>query len=305
MSGLADDNLERTPHDVRFLGRLGSAGVSTRYPEELGKALADYLPAVVQEYVGDRRCLGASVSDHDCRSTVRMTITEAKPHDAAVVARLFLAAFHNSARVMFGERPFRPDAMADFYSFIIRTEPGCTLIAWTSSADRGEKAAGYITASRDMQRVWSRLLVSGAWLPWLWRYFTGRYGLARGAGPRLLRTQRAFAESARAPDSPRASVLSLGVEPSSQGQGVGRALLRAGLDYLRRNGVAKVKLEVLADNHPARRLYESEGFRDSGMVPVGAGSWVVMVKDIEPQPTLRPPSGPPGQAEPRRASGDL
>ncbi len=64
-----------------------------------------------------------------------MTITEARPDDAVVVARLFIAAFHNSARAMFGERPFRPDAMADFYSFILRTEPGCTLIAWTSGAD--------------------------------------------------------------------------------------------------------------------------------------------------------------------------
>ena len=30
---------------------MSSAGVSTRYPEELGKALDDYPPTVVQEYV--------------------------------------------------------------------------------------------------------------------------------------------------------------------------------------------------------------------------------------------------------------
>jgi len=158
------------------------------------------------------------VSDQTRRETARVAITEARPQDATLVAELFLAAFRDSARAMFGERPFRPDAMADFYSYIIRTEPGCTLVAWAPGTDSGEKVVGYITASRDMPRVWSRLLVSGVWLPWLWRYFTGRYGLARGAGPRLLRTQRAFAESARLPETPRASVLSLGVAPSSQGQ---------------------------------------------------------------------------------------
>jgi HEPN domain-containing protein len=47
--GLASPNL--TPDEVKFLTRLSSAGVSTRYPEELSKALDDYPPTVVQEYV--------------------------------------------------------------------------------------------------------------------------------------------------------------------------------------------------------------------------------------------------------------
>ena len=47
--GLASPDL--TPDEVKFLTRLNSAGVSTRYPEELGKALDDYPPTVVQEYV--------------------------------------------------------------------------------------------------------------------------------------------------------------------------------------------------------------------------------------------------------------
>ena len=38
--GLASLNL--TPDEVKFLTRLSSAGVSTRYPEELSKALDDY-----------------------------------------------------------------------------------------------------------------------------------------------------------------------------------------------------------------------------------------------------------------------
>ena len=47
--GLASPNL--TPDEIKFLTRLSSAGVSTRYPEELSKALDDFPPTVVQEYV--------------------------------------------------------------------------------------------------------------------------------------------------------------------------------------------------------------------------------------------------------------
>jgi HEPN domain-containing protein len=44
----------RTHNLVQLVGLaslLSSAGVSTRYPEELSKALDDYPPTVVQEYV--------------------------------------------------------------------------------------------------------------------------------------------------------------------------------------------------------------------------------------------------------------
>ncbi len=41
--------------ETRFLTRLGAVGVTTRYPEELSKALKDYPPSVVREYVGKAR----------------------------------------------------------------------------------------------------------------------------------------------------------------------------------------------------------------------------------------------------------
>ncbi len=41
--------------ETRFLTRLGAAGVTTRYPDELSKALKDYPPPVVREYVGKAR----------------------------------------------------------------------------------------------------------------------------------------------------------------------------------------------------------------------------------------------------------
>jgi mycothiol synthase len=52
----------------------------------------------------------------------------------------------------------------------------------------------------------------------------------------------------------------LGVDPSEQGSGLGRALARVGLAYLRQRGLPTAILYVEADNQPAVHLYTSLGF---------------------------------------------
>jgi len=61
---------------------------------------------------------------------------------------------------------------------------------------------------------------------------------------------------------PLLNVHDLAVLLEYRGRGVGRALLQAAAAHARKRGCAKLTLEVLEDNAPARRLYESCGFRD-------------------------------------------
>jgi len=59
-------------------------------------------------------------------------------------------------------------------------------------------------------------------------------------------------------------VLNLAVAPEYRRHGVGRALLRAGLSFLRKRRVEEVYLEVRESNQSAQALYLSSGFRPVG-----------------------------------------
>ena len=116
------------------------------------------------------------------------------------------------------------------------------------------------------------------------RFLGGRYGLSLAALPGVARSKVAFARSFRPGDRVTAQVLSLAVDPAWRGHGVARALLEGGLDYLRRRGAPRVKLEVLDDNTPACHLYETFGFRPVGEVPYGPRRWVIMIKELAAGP---------------------
>ena len=59
-----------------------------------------------------------------------------------------------------------------------------------------------------------------------------------------------------------AEIITLGAV--TKRRGIGRALLRVGLEQARSLGVAKLHLEVAVTNTPARALYGATGFTEAG-----------------------------------------
>ena len=219
-------------------------------------------------------------TDLDRHVTLTTARSENARETAAGMASIFMESFPHSVREMFGRRRPDPAAMTDLYTFIIRTEPEAVQLAWESPLR--PRLCGYAVTPRSMPRLWLRAAFTLAWLPWVVRFLSGRYGLGLDALPRILRSKLAFARSFRPENRTAAQILSVAVAPDRRGRGIGRALVERGLDYLRRRGVPRVKLEVLDDNVPARRLYESLGFRPAGAVPYGRRHWIIMLKDLNP-----------------------
>jgi ribosomal protein S18 acetylase RimI-like enzyme len=72
--------------------------------------------------------------------------------------------------------------------------------------------------------------------------------------------------SVRPGDEPDAGHLGyLFVRPDAWGRGVGRALLEAAVEEIRARGAARATLRVPVRNERARRLYERNGFVDTGL----------------------------------------
>ena len=63
----------------------------------------------------------------------------------------------------------------------------------------------------------------------------------------------------------------LAVDPAHCGQGVGRFLVNACIAYAEERGYRALRLDVVPENFPARRLYEKLGFRFAGRSDLGRG----------------------------------
>lgn len=56
----------------------------------------------------------------------------------------------------------------------------------------------------------------------------------------------------------------LAVDPEHKGQGIGKRMVKFCLDYAKENGYRAIRLDAVPKNTPARRMYESMGFRFAG-----------------------------------------
>ncbi len=96
-------------------------------------------------------------------------------------------------------------------------------------------------------------------LPEAWSEASIRASLARaGACAWIVDPHVGFVLGWRAHDE--AEILTLAVEKSARGQGIGRALVVALLEQLRSDGALRVSLEVRRSNAAALGLYTSLGF---------------------------------------------
>jgi len=195
---------------------------------------------------------------------------QASAEDLPAIARLFVVSFADSMHHV-GVGAKAAKAIADAFGLALSAEPEGLIVA-----EVGSEVVGYGLATGDAKRMRRKAFWQGQWPRMLWRLLTGRYGIGWRTVRAVCTDKAAFLRGARLHGGHQARPLSLAVHPAHRGQGIGRELFAASLEYLRICGAQTIRLEVRPDNVPARSLYESFGFCVRGRYEDSQGEWLVM-----------------------------
>lgn len=192
-------------------------------------------------------------------------VRAARPDERAALTAVFAAAFHGTAtfRWLIEGDAARARLLPAFFDGTVRhvlSQPGAGLVA--SDGSGAPLVAG---------AAW---LPPGRWKPPWWRTLQTAPALLRVADAATLREfgakgpllDRALA--AAHPSGPHWYLAGIAVDPAAQGAGVGGALVRAGLERSRRDGVPAY-LECVEALVP---YYERFGFEVRHDIPIGGGA---------------------------------
>ncbi len=169
--------------------------------------------------------------------------------DAAAVARLHASAIGEGFLSALG-----PGFLTRLYRRIIG-EPGSFLLVADRDGGSGRHVAGFVAGSQSVRR--------------LYRSFLVRDGIPAAAGsalrlarslPRVLETLRHGTGGGDEGSGRGTELLSIAVDPTARGGGLGQALVDGFLDEVTRRGGRAAHVVVGADNQPAVRLYQRAGF---------------------------------------------
>ncbi|NLJ24619.1 MAG: GNAT family N-acetyltransferase [Firmicutes bacterium] len=210
-------------------------------------------------------------------------IRPSQANDLTRVSQIFLQGFAESVlHYVGGSSAGIQEALQDIFTVLSQHQPQGFLVA-----DAKGTIGGYVIAIPNMQRLWWYVLSQGHLWQWTKRWLQGDYGVGLVQVLALIRNKLGFALSQfrlgkKAPKikGHTAQILSIAVDPSYRGQGIGHALLGEAISYLATTEATFVKLEVRPSNTAARKLYGSFGFQAISTSEDSQGQWIVMVKTL-------------------------
>lgn len=178
-------------------------------------------------------------------SDVPVTVRQARPADAAILARMMTEAISWGRLGQLG-----PSFVKLLHVHMIKSRTSVCLVA-----DQGGEIVGYIAGTPDTRRFYREFLLRYGWiaaiqlLPRLWQAHN-RETIVRGL--------------THFPDAPKddspAEALSFAVRPGLAQRGVGRLLFQALIGELRTRGVAVVKFATVDPaNEVGKAFYRKLG----------------------------------------------
>ncbi len=198
---------------------------------------------------------------------------QATREDLRAVGAVFLAAFPASV-AHYVAHAIPADIMVDALGICLDSEPDAFFVALQNGV-----IIGYIFVPTHLSHLVGTFLRRGYLGRMLWGWLSGRYHLGiRPVWISIKNWLHFYQDTRDAQLACDARIFSVAVNPALQGKGLGRGLMRVGMDYLLSQGVKMVRLEVRPDNAPAVHLYEQFGFTARGSTRDSQGEWLIMLK---------------------------
>jgi ribosomal protein S18 acetylase RimI-like enzyme len=178
----------------------------------------------------------------------QFTVRFAEPEDDPVIATLVVEGFLDKFRPVFGSRMDRSLKIMERWVDLEHLSGGVTSLVIEGYATSELAASVGVRTEASREDVLAR---------GLWKALTRNLGFLRAVWATTLLSYPRYSSKPS-----EAYVERLVVSPSFRRLGMGRRLLSAAEDLARDRGKEAIGLHVTADNLPALRLYESEGYRE-------------------------------------------
>ena len=178
----------------------------------------------------------------------QFTVRLAEPEEDSAIAALVVEGFLDKFRSIYGRRMDRSLKIMEKWIGLEHASGGVTsLVIEGYSATELAGSVGVRTAE-SREDVFAHSL---------WRIFTRNLGFLRAVFASTLLSYPRYSSP-----SSEAYVERLVVSPAFRRQGMARRLLSAAEDLARDSGKETISLHVSANNLPALRLYENEGYEE-------------------------------------------
>ncbi len=208
-------------------------------------------------------------------SDATATIRRVEKRDINKVAILFSTGFPGSMETVFGKKQANLESLEDIFAFL---RSNCEQFY---VAELDGEVVGYIITPANMKYIWRKAMKSSFLIKALWRFITGKYQISLIKSILLIRNKLTFIKIPATWEKDVGQILSIAVDPGKRGMGIGKMLVREGLDSLKEQRVKGVKLEVRPKNKAAYKLYRSLGFTLIGQAVDSQGKWLVMKKNLD------------------------
>lgn len=142
------------------------------------------------------------------------------------------------------------------------------------------EVCGYIVMVDNIKKLWFKAITTGFFLKMAY-WLVSRKIVLDGKNLLKIIKNKIFYMKFEVSTPPSAQILSIAVAQKYRQMGIGKSLVKAGIDFIDSLCIKRIKLEVRPENTAALTTYKRFGFKQIGKTKDLQGNWLIMVRETD------------------------